>query len=491
MTESHKSINTVVRDHFGRPTIVVIGDLMLDRYLSGDVTRISAEAPVPIVHVTHEENVTGGAANVAANLAGLGVAVKILGVVGDDEDGKLLLESCANAVIDTSSVVTAANRSTTVKTRVIGASQQMLRLDREDTDSLTAEDEASLRDMADTAITAGVSAIVISDYAKGVVTDRSAREFIRMGRDLGIPVFVDPKGIDYSRYAGATAVSPNKGELEAVVHRKLETLGDISEASTSLREELGLDFVLVTLGADGMLLESDAGANHVDAVTREVFDVSGAGDTVVATLSAAMVAGLDVLQAVELASTAAGVVVEHLGTVPVTNEELLTALDDSSEYHGARKLYSAEEAATRVTNWRTTGNKIVFTNGCFDLLHPGHVSLLERARREGDKLVVGLNADDSVRRLKGDGRPVLSQLDRARLLSALSSVDAIVVFEEDTPINLIRGLQPDILVKGDEYEESEIVGSSDVATWGGKTVTLALVEGSSTTGIIERIADQQ
>lgn len=465
--------------------VVVLGDVMLDRYFLGKTSRISPEAPVPAVLIHKKKHVLGGAGNVAANLAGLGCRVHLLGVKGKDAAGAMV-----TALLDElgceSGLETVPSRVTTTKTRVVALSQQLIRLDEEDPSPVPEEVEAALlRSFA--AILPNAQAVILSDYAKGVLTPGLCRNVIDLCRRFGRPIIVDPKGRDWERYRGATCVSPNTGELEAVAGGQMDGDAALIEAARRVRDRYGFDRLLVTRGAEGMaLVGKDGSPVLIPSRAREVFDVSGAGDTVIATLAATLGAGLDWGSAARIANTAAGIVVGKLGTKPIFLEELASALDEEST-RTESKILPVATAAQRVQAWREKGEKVVFTNGCFDLLHAGHIRLLQFASAQGSRLVVGLNSDDSVKRLKGPSRPILSQQERTVLLSALASVDMVVVFDEDTPYELIRALRPDVLVKGADYRPEQVVGHDLLAAWGGKVALAPLLEGMSTTGIVERV----
>jgi D-beta-D-heptose 7-phosphate kinase/D-beta-D-heptose 1-phosphate adenosyltransferase len=481
-----------VENGFGRRRVLVVGDLMLDAYLWGDVGRISPEAPVPVVRLKRRSGTPGGSGNVLLNLSGLGLAPVAAGFVGDDPAGRELLARLGEAGVDASAVVTLADRPTTTKTRVVCAHHQMLRLDEESTAPVGGPAEDRLIGLALEKIGAGVSAVVLSDYAKGALTEGVCRAVIEEARRRGVPVLVDPKGRSFARYAGATALTPNLAEFEAVAGFGHLQDPEFADAARRAREALGLDFLAVTCGDRGIVTFDERGLAHHPAAAREVYDVSGAGDTVIATLTAALAAGLCLDDAVTLANLAAGVVVGKLGTTPVRRGELLDAARGASLTGSAGKVVDLPGLRLLVAGWRARGERVVFTNGCFDLLHVGHVTLLARARREGDRLVVGLNTDRSVRALKGPSRPVVTQDDRAHVLAGLASVDAVALFDEDTPLRLIEEVRPDVLVKGGDYSEAQVVGAGQVRSWGGRVAIVPLVEGRSTTGIIDRSrSDQQ
>jgi D-beta-D-heptose 7-phosphate kinase/D-beta-D-heptose 1-phosphate adenosyltransferase len=477
-----------VRRGFGARRVVVAGDLMLDRYLWGQVERISPEAPVPIVRLERETQTAGGAANVARNLSGLGLKVFLAGVTGADDSRVLLLRELESDGLSGDGVLASGDRGTTVKTRVVGNQQQMVRIDAEQATPLTPGDQERLL-AAVSAQLPNADALVLSDYAKGVLTGDLCRELIASARRLGLPVLVDPKRTSFDCYAGATLVTPNRSELALATGAPVGDLDALIEAGTRMRNELDLGLLALTLSEQGMVLIDPAGPLFIPAVAQEVFDVSGAGDTVIATFAAGFAARLDRADIAHLANLAAGVVVGKVGTAAVSAAELLAAISGESALEQAAKICDAHTAETRVRRWQAEGKRVVFTNGCFDLLHAGHVTYLERARRYGQRLVVGLNTDSSVRRLKGRDRPLIREDDRARVLAALASVDAVVLFDQDTPLALIEQLRPDVLAKGADYREEQVIGASEVKSWGGSVVLVPLVEDRSTSGIIARITD--
>lgn len=464
---------------------LVIGDVMLDRYLLGEVNRISPEAPVPVVLIKSEQQRVGGAANVAANLALLGISTKMIGLMGNDSEGQTLLKAMQSHGITTEAMLTSQHRPTIAKTRILGGHQQMLRLDQEDTQSLNEREQAEILANIDTALAAQPALVILSDYAKGLLTETVCQQVIQRCRARQIPVLVDPKGRDYSKYRGATALTPNKKETAEACDSSQQDPALIAKA-TALKQSLQLDFLAVTRGEEGITLIDDS-THHLNATAKQVFDVSGAGDTVIATLAAGLMHGLSALDSLSLANIAAGVVVGKVGTVPITKAELLDALMTAQGNEQAHKICALEELKQKVSRWKQQGQKIVFTNGCFDLLHAGHVTYLEAAKKRGDKLVLGLNTDRSVSALKGPTRPVVNENDRARVLAALESVDAVILFDEDTPLNLIMTVQPDVIAKGSDYTAAQVVGGKEVLSWGGEIALIDLVEGRSTTNLIKKM----
>jgi len=482
-----RRIRDSIEGAFARKKVLVVGDIMLDRYLWGSVSRISPEAPVPVVKLLRQTETAGGAGNVALNAAGLDLKVAVCGFAGADSDGDKLVKLLESAGVSARGIVR-MDRPTITKTRVIGGHQQMLRVDMEDSNSLDGAEMQRLTDAVGREIGDGVSVVIMSDYAKGTLSADLCAHAIRAAREAGIPVLVDPKGMDYAKYSGATAVSPNRAELAEVSRVPIGDLDGLMSAGQRLCRELKLNFLLVTLSELGMALIQPDSMKRIPAVGREVFDVSGAGDTVIATLAAGIAAGLDPEDAVSLANLAAGIVVEKVGTTPIRIRELMHAISTEEAIEHSDKICSPEDLLARIAGWRARGEKIAFTNGCFDLLHVGHVTYLDRAKKEGDWLIVGLNTDRSVRALKGEGRPVIPQDERARVLASLAAVDAVILFDEDTPLKLIKAIHPDVLVKGNDYTEDQVVGGREVKSWGGRVVLVPLVQGRSTSRILKDAA---
>ncbi|MEO0034491.1 MAG: hypothetical protein RLZZ501_514 [Pseudomonadota bacterium] len=468
-------------------SVLCVGDVMLDRFVYGSVDRISPEAPIPVLRIERETAMLGGAGNVVRNLVALGARPGFVAAVGDDpagaEIGRLV---AAHADIDAGLVIE-PGRQTTIKTRFFASNQQLLRGDRENRGAVGAATAAALLDAAAARLgRAGV--MVLSDYGKGVLTAEAVAALITRAEAAGTPVVVDPKGSDYSVYRGATVVTPNRKELHEATGLAVDSDDEVVAAARRLIETCGIRTVLVTRSQDGMTLVEGTGAvHHLPAEAREVFDVSGAGDTVVATLAAALASGAGLPEAARLANVAAGIVVAKVGTAVAYADELVAALHHDDLTAGDTKIVPAAIAADRVARWRAKGLKVGFTNGCFDLLHPGHVAILTQARAACDRLVVGLNSDASVRRLKGSTRPVQSEAARATVLSSLAPVDLVVIFGEDTPLALIETLRPDVLVKGADYTVATVVGAEQVQSWGGRVVLAELIEGQSTTNTIRRM----
>ena len=480
----------VVRE-LGRPTVVVLGDAMLDRYVFGGISRISPEAPIQILRVAREEERPGGAASVALDLAALGARVRLVACAGDDDAGGALRRLLSGSRIDAKGVVTTRGRPTTLKTRMVAhgashsVSQQVLRVDREDASPLRPADERRLIAKLRAALR-GAGALVISDYAKGVVTERTARAVIAAARRARVPVVVDPKGRDYARYRGATVITPNRKEAFEATGVEPSGAAGAEACGRRLIEMTGVAAAVITLDKDGMAIVPRKGAAEMVPTTpREVYDVTGAGDVVAAVLGIALADGRTLSEAVHLANVAAGVEVGKVGATPVSREEILHALGVAPA--AAHRVVDTETLRRELAPLRVAGKKVVFTNGCFDILHAGHARYLGEARREGDVLVVGLNSDSSTRRLKGPGRPVNGQRDRAEVLASLESVDYVVVFDEDTPLRLIRQVEPDVLVKGEDWRDKGVVGREFVEARGGKVVLVQLLPGRSTTRIVEKV----
>ncbi len=463
--------------------VLVVGDVMLDRYIRGEVARISPEAPVPVVRVVEETHGPGGAANVAVNLARLGARAVVAGFVGADECGAMLKAGLQQQGVE-ARLVTCPDFPTTSKMRVLGGGQQMLRLDCERVSERRTEEYARLMELACEAL-AECDAVVLSDYAKGALEEELCRELIGAARAAGKPVLVDPKHEDFSRYAGATTVCPNLTELRRAAKLEDDGLATALDAAERMVTEFDLEFLTVTLGERGIALVRPGHRAVVKAEAQQVFDVSGAGDTVIATLALAACSGLTPEAGIALANAAAGIVVSKVGTAPVEKHELIAALAQEMQLHAQEKVVDRAELLFRVGLWRQKQERVVFTNGCFDLLHVGHLAVVEQARRLGDRLVVAINSDDSVRRLKGPGRPIVNEQERARMLAALAAVDAVVVFDEATPLELIRAMRPDVLVKGGDYAAADVVGAREVESWGGRVEIVPLVEGVSTTRLME------
>ena len=467
--------------------VLCVGDVMLDRYIYGDVVRVSPEAPIPVLKVREERAMLGGAGNVARNLAAIGAKVSFVSVVGADTEGDEIAAMLETLSGTDAHLVRDASRRSTVKTRYVGMNQQMLRADQESDEALNlARQDDVIRQIK--ALLPKVQVLVLSDYGKGVLTPEVCRIAIEEARDLSVSVVVDPKGRNYSPYSGATVITPNKRELGEATGHGVDDEASIIEGARGLISQFGIQSVLVTRSQDGMsIVGNDGAVTHLLAEAREVFDVSGAGDTVVAVLASAMAAGLPLADAAGLANVAAGLVVGKVGTAVVYRDELTAKLRERKLTTLDNKVATQHVARDITESWRRKGLRVGFTNGCFDLLHPGHVTLLAEARAKCDRLVVGLNSDASVTRLKGPTRPIQPDVARATVLASLANVDLVVMFEEDTPENLITLLRPDVLLKGGDYTVATIVGAEFVQSYGGKVEIIDLVPGFSTTETVEKM----
>jgi D-beta-D-heptose 7-phosphate kinase / D-beta-D-heptose 1-phosphate adenosyltransferase len=476
----------LVESGWRNASILVVGDVMLDQYVWGEVERISPEAPVPVVRATARDDRPGGAANVAMNLARLGACVTLIGVAGGDREQEKLELLLSDEGIEPRFTV-ASGVPTTTKLRILSGHQQMMRLDME---TRAPHSRAIFSQLLKSALAAlpGTDAVVLSDYAKGALTEDVCQAVIGEAVQRQIPVIVDPKQQDFSRYCGATTICPNLKELAAATGEPVAEVERVLSAGQSLVFPLAVQFLVTTLGEKGIAVLWPESRLHAPAVVRQVYDVSGAGDTVLAVLALSLACQVPIESAVELANVAAGVVVGKVGTVPIQRGELVGALLWEVGLQMDEKVLPLDRILSRLAAWRCSGEQIVFTNGCFDLLHIGHIRLLEQARRKGDRLIVGLNSDDSVRRLKGASRPIVGEDERARVLAALSAVDAVVVFEEDTPLRLIEAIRPDVLVKGGDYTEQNVVGAREVRGWGGRVELIPLLAGTSTTRLIAKSA---
>jgi D-beta-D-heptose 7-phosphate kinase/D-beta-D-heptose 1-phosphate adenosyltransferase len=469
--------------HGARPVRVgVVGDLILDRYLRGETERISPEAPIPVLAVEAEEVRLGGAGNVVANLRTIGAEVWVGGAIGQDENGEAVRRALKGVGAGVDALVIDPSRPTIEKTRLIARSQQMLRFDREKTHPLPPAVERALiegieREAKSTDI------IVASDYAKGVLT----REVVAAMIGSGKRVLVDPKGSDYARYRGAYGITPNRHEAEVATGVRITDDASRARAADILFDIVGAEIVVITLGREGMYcVQRGGGRFHIPTEARKVYDVTGAGDTVIALLARFLGAGVPLHPAVRIANAGAGVVVGKLGAASVTPDELYRALSDAGD-DASRKVLTRAEAAELARDLRAQGLKIVFTNGCFDLMHAGHARYLAQAKALGDVLFVGVNGDASVKRLKGESRPLLVLEDRALLLASLAAVDFVVAFDEDTPQALIEAITPNVLVKGEDWKDKGVVGREWVESHGGRVQFTPLLDGRSTTNLVERI----
>ena len=481
--------------------IVVIGDFMLDRYIYGHAQRLSPDAPVPILTTQHTDESPGGAANVCRDLAALQCRVACVGVVGVDETAKRLKQSLAKAGCDPSGLIASNDRPTTVKHNFVGLAQhrhpqKMFRVDDESSDPLprTVMDRLVAKAQR---LMKGAAVLCIEDYNKGVITKSLCQSLIKLAKQLKIPVLVDPAAIDdYSKYKGATCITPNRTEASLVTKLESDGNGDkqqhaVNRMASMLLRTLHLNTVVLTLDKQGALLaEKGKKPLVVPTQARSVYDVSGAGDMVLAMLAGSVANGADWLTAVQLANAAAGLAVEKFGTVPIPLDQVLLRLLQQ-HHEDLGKQRSPDQLLPELAAHRNAGKRIVFTNGCFDILHAGHISFLRTARKQGDLLIVGVNSDRSIRRLKGQDRPVNQEADRLMVLSELTSVDYVVLFDQETPVRLIKAICPDVLVKGADYRRDQVVGGDLVESYGGQVKLVKLVHGRSTTNIIRKISNVQ
>ena len=472
--------------NFEGKKIVVFGDMMIDEYLDGDVSRISPEAPVPVVHVQKCTKRLGGAGNVVRNLKALGADVSAVSYIGDDEAGSWLAERFESYDVDISGLLKSSQTVTSIKTRVTAHNQQLLRYDRELVKNVPDSYAEFLSDNLEK-ILHNACAVIISDYGKGVVTADTAKAVISAARKKGVPVIVDPKGNDYTKYSGATVCTPNMKELQGAVGRNLSTEEEIKQAGVELCRKCGIDYILATRSEKGMSLIDGKSGEKKDypALAKEVSDVTGAGDTVISVFTLCYALGASHDDCCQLANIAASIVVSKFGAAVASPDEIrrCISLSEKSSSH----ICSPDEVGAIAERLRNLGKKIVFTNGCFDIVHAGHISSFKQARSFGDVLFVGVNSDASVRRLKGDKRPIVSQENRMALLESLSCIDYLVMFDDDTPESLIRAIKPDVLVKGKDWEGKEVAGGDFVRSCGGEVRFIELEPGLSTTNLINKV----
>ncbi len=450
------------------PKILIIGDLMLDHYVWGSVERISPEAPVQILKITRENNRLGGASNVALNLIALGAKAHICGIVGDDMDGKNIISLLDSAGVNRDLLCVKSDFQSIKKTRFIASNQQVLRVDRESVDmSLDSQTLARIADSLEQ-----FSAIILSDYGKGALSVDFTKQIIALANDKKIPILCDPKGDDYSKYANATLLTPNRKEAQIATNIRIDSRDSLLSALKKLKNDYNLKYGLITLSEDGMAIY-DSKLTQIPTLAKEVYDVTGAGDTVISALAFGLCNGMDIYESAKFANAAAAVVVGKIGSAQATRAEILSIMGGDMHI----------DEIELIVDLKRSGKKIVFTNGCFDILHLGHISYLREAKSYGDILVVGLNSNESVRRLKGDSRPINDESDRAQILRELECVDFVIIFDEDTPLNLIRQIQPDILVKGADYKGKEVVGSEIVSD----VRLVDFVPNKSTSEIVKKI----
>jgi D-beta-D-heptose 7-phosphate kinase/D-beta-D-heptose 1-phosphate adenosyltransferase len=463
------------------PEILVVGDLMIDHYLWGSCERISPEAPVQVVDISKETTVLGGAGNVINNLNALGATVSVSSIIGNDSNGKELLQMLKDINVNTKNIQTQNNRITSKKSRVIATSQQILRYDKESKEDINLESEEKIIKSLELSIQ-NYEIVILSDYGKGVLTSTLCKNIIELANKHNVKVLVDPKGSDFSKYKGAYLLTPNKKEAILATNIDIKDENSLTQALLKLKNECDLDVSLITLSEDGIASYKDS-LKIAPTVAKEVFDVTGAGDTVIASIAFALSAGKSIDECTSFSNLAAGVVVGKIGSATVT-------LDEIEEYEASlhkstsdAHIKTFEEISEIVSRYKQSGRKVVFTNGCFDILHVGHVKYLQIAKSFGDILIVGLNSDKSVSRLKGENRPINIAQDRAYLLAALEAVDYVVPFSEDTPYELIKMITPDTLVKGGDYKDKKVVGTE----FAGKLTLVDFVDGKSTTKTIQKI----
>lgn len=499
--------------NFSNSKILCVGDVMLDIFVYGDVERISPEAPVPILKVAHEDIMLGGAGNVAINIASLGAKPIFLSAIGDDNTGANIEQFLSEHPNIEHHLCKISNRRSSLKTRYIGLHQQLLRADKETVAPISQDTEDFIINQTKNYITE-CGAVILSDYGKGVLTNNCIKQIIDIASNANIPVIVDPKGNDYSKYRGATVVTPNKKELQTASNMDVNGNENIIAAAKHIIDTCGIKYVLATRSSEGMSLISNNGddendVTHFRVQAKEVFDVSGAGDTVVSCLATSIASGASFENATNIANIAGGIVVDKIGTATASAKELLCAIEEkddsfdicgitpssSCRCHGYSnsKLMSVDTAIEKISKLRRKGCKITFTNGCFDILHPGHLHSLEQAKNYATNniLVIGLNTDSSVKRQnKGEERPINDEQTRATILSALELVDIIILFDEDTPEDLIRSVRPNILVKGEDYKDKEIAGADFVKSYGGQVLLAKLLDGHSTTKTVEKLSNK-
>ncbi|MFO1241621.1 MAG: D-glycero-beta-D-manno-heptose-7-phosphate kinase [Rickettsiales bacterium] len=486
MSTDPKSLIASV-DRFSEAHVLCIGDVMLDKFIYGSASRISPEAPIPVLAIEKEITMLGGAGNVVRNIISLGGNATFISIVGNDDVGNAIVSLTAKEPRLYPYLLMDQSRISTQKTRYIAGSQQLLRADCESRAELSEKFVEQIVEIVRQEIERH-QVVVLSDYGKGVLSESLVRQVIEIANAADVPVVVDPKSNDFSRYADAYLVSPNQKELASAFGVELHAEEDITDAARILMRANNIGNILVTRGANGMMLVSPENKPfHVKARAREIYDVSGAGDTSLATLAVAIGSGSSLEEAVYLSNTAGGIVVGKIGTAAVYRTDLKTELYTQDVFTGMRKIYPQDMAAEQVETWKRGNLKVGFTNGCFDIVHAGHLALINDAKQYCDRLILAINSDDSVRRLKGDSRPVNNEMDRAILLAELGAVDMVVIFREDTPEELLKKLRPDVLMKGADYAKTQIVGREFVEGYGGEVVSIPLKEGYSTTNTIKKI----
>tara|TARA_B100000767_G_scaffold186184_1_gene173648 strand:+ start:330 stop:1781 length:1452 start_codon:yes stop_codon:yes gene_type:complete len=475
----------IVKNQFltSKQTCLVIGDLMLDQYIFGEVDRISPEAPVPIIKKNKHQNRIGGAGNVALNLQGLGIKALLVGNIGNDDNGKILSNLIKKNNLSIKGLIK-ENGPTTTKTRVMARHHQIVRIDEELISC--GPNEANIKKIIKY-INSDLSCIVISDYNKGFLSASFLKKIIQQANRKKIPVLIDPKGNDVAKYSGATIITPNKKEAMELTGLKNFDKDTLNTALKKISKNYKINSIVMTQGEDGIShITQKKIDNYPTSKSKQVYDVSGAGDTVIATLASCLMEKLDLSDSFKLANLAAGIVISKLGTVPIKGEELLDELE--SNFNGQKnKIFSLNELLPKITGLRAKGRTIGFTNGCFDILHSGHVTYLEMAKSQVDYLILGLNSDSSIKTIKGKNRPIIGETDRARVLCALESIDAVIIFNESTPIKLIKEIQPDVLIKGNDYTPQSVVGAKEIKKWKGKLYLVPLLKGKSSSKIISKM----
>jgi D-beta-D-heptose 7-phosphate kinase/D-beta-D-heptose 1-phosphate adenosyltransferase len=490
MSEASPAALLTTIERFDAARVLVVGDVMLDVFVYGQAERLSPEAPIPVLKIQREVRMLGGAGNVTRNIASLGAHASVVSVVGEDTTAVDIHALIAEEPQIDAHFVSETTRISTLKTRYIAASQQLLRADREEVTPASAGSIAAMLSAVEARI-ANHHVLILSDYAKGALTPALVKPLIALARTHNVPVFVDPKQWDVALYAGATLISPNEKEMQQLHGAPFADDGAMIAAAQGWCKAHCIGYVLITRGAKGMMLvHADGVVATIASEAREVFDVSGAGDTVMATLAVAHGSGADISHAARLANVAAGIVVGRMGTATVHRTDLKTAVHTAHLVSGAEKIFSREALKTQVGEWQAKGLKVGFTNGCFDVIHAGHIASLASAKSYCDRLVIAINSDASVKRLKGESRPIHAEMDRAMVLAALGAVDGVTLFREDTPEALLELLRPDVLMKGADYQKEQIVGWQLVESYGGKVVRIPLVEGYSSTNTISKIQKQ-
>ena len=472
-------------ESLSKAKILCIGDIMLDRFVYGDVDRISPEAPIPVFNTQSEKLMLGGAGNVASNLSGLGAKTRFIAVIGNDPAGQNIKRLITKILNTKATLIREKGRRTSIKTRYIAAGQQIMRADDETVSPIKKETKNQIINLVKSELN-NCNALIIADYAKGILTPEMNKQLIRLAKKAKIPIIVDPQGHDYGPYTGADIITPNRKELSLATNLPADNDKQIRFAANKLISENNIKSVLATRSGDGMTLINSKSFNTFKAEAQEVFDVSGAGDTVVATIGAGLAAGIELKQAVNLANVSAGIVVAKTGTAVAYARDIIKDLEKRKPLSKNPKIFDSKSSINIANIWRKKNLKIGFTNGCFDLLHLGHIATINTAKEACDRLIVGLNSDSSIRRLKGKQRPIQSEAVRAQILSSLRDVDAVVIFSQDTPEKIITSLKPDVFVKGADYKINNIPEAKIVKTYGGRIILAKILKGHSTTKTISR-----